>query len=146
MSRVSRDQVLMENAVSWAKRSTCLRKHVGAVFSRNGRPLITGYNGAPSGAPHCLDHGCLIGPDGGCVRCNHAEANAITWAAREGISLKGTTLHVTVSPCQNCAMLLLNLGVEDVVYLEEYRKSNGIIKLREAGIIVEQFNGVINVG
>lgn len=145
MDRASRDAVLMENAVSWAKRSTCVRKRVGAVFSRGGRPIMTGYNGAPAGAPHCLDHGCIPGPDGGCIRCNHAETNAITWAAREGIVLHGSTLHVTVSPCPTCANLLLNLGLNRVVYLEEYRKSNGILQLRDAGIQVEQFIGNYNV-
>ncbi len=134
--RASRDAVLIENAVSWSKRATCLRKRVGAVFSQEGRPLIAGYNGAPQGQPHCLEEGCIIGPTGGCIRCNHAEANAISWAARKGIPLKGATLHVTVSPCHDCAMLLLNLGLRRVVYLEEYRKSDGIILLRQSGIEV----------
>lgn len=137
--RATRDQVLMMNAEAWSRRSTCIRKQVGAIFSRDGRPLISGYNGAPSGMPHCQDEGCIIDPvTNGCSRCTHAEANAITWAARSGISLKGATLHVTLSPCVSCAKLLLNLGLERVVYLEKYRDTEGIELLRSRGIIVEQ--------
>lgn len=140
MLRASRDDVLIENAVSWAKRGTCLRKQVGAVFARDGRPLIAGYNGAPSGMPHCLEKGCIIGAHGGCVRCSHAEANAVSWAAREGISLRGSTLYVTVSPCEQCAMLMINLSLARVVYLEEYRATQGGELLCSTGVIVERYN------
>ena len=140
--RASRDDVLMENAVSWSKRATCLRKSVGAVFAKEGRPIISGYNGAPSGMPHCLDEGCIIGPHKGCVRCNHAEANAISWAARKGLPLEGSTLYVTVSPCENCAMLLINLGLERVVYLEEYRDKSGLVRLKDSGITIHHYEDI----
>lgn len=119
-----------------SERSTCLRKKVGCVVAKEGRVLTLGYAGAPSGLPHCLDHGCIIGPTGGCIRTAHAEQNAISWAAREGIALLDSTLYVTLSPCLQCANLIINSGIKKVVYLEEYRDRAGIEQLARGGIIL----------
>lgn len=125
-------------ALLTAHRGTCLRKRVGCVIAREGRVLTLGYNGAPKGLPHCLDHGCIIGPDGGCTRAAHAEANAIAFAARHGIKLDGATLYVTTSPCKNCASLIINAGIQRVVFAERYRDETGLQKLVEAGVDIDE--------
>lgn len=136
--RISRDQMLMEMAIIASKRSTCTRKHVGAIIAIEGRPISVGYAGAPSGLPHCLEHGCLTGPDGGCIRTQHAEANAIAFAARKGIATERATLYTTVSPCLACAKLIINAGIEEVWFLELYRKMEGVELLGKLGIACEQ--------
>lgn len=133
--RPSRDDTLMDVAHVFARRGTCSRLPVGACFSRNGRVLITGYNGPPSGAPECAH-----GDSEPCADAIHAEANAIAWAAREGIRLDGSELHVTHSPCPACARLIVQAGVWRVVYFEAYRLTEPVEYLREAGIDVAQLN------
>jgi dCMP deaminase len=124
----------MEMAISASKRSTCTRKNVGAIIARDGRPISVGYAGAPEGLPHCLDQGCIPGPDGGCIRTTHAEANAISFAARKGIATQGATLYCTVSPCPNCAKLIINAGITSVQYLEKYRILDGLLLLEQVHI------------
>lgn len=136
--RISRDQMLMEMAIIASKRSTCKRKQVGAIIAMDGRPISIGYAGAPRGLPHCLDVGCLPGPDGGCIRTAHAEENAITFAARKGIATEGATLYCTVSPCPRCAGAIINAGIQKVEYLEEYRIREGIDKLVSADVQVSR--------
>jgi dCMP deaminase len=138
IERISRDQMLMEMALIASKRSTCTRKHVGALIAFNGRPVSIGYAGAPAGLPHCLDHGCVPGPDGGCIRTMHAEANTIAFAARKGIATEGATLYTTVSPCLGCAKMIINAGIQQVWYLERYRKLEGINLLAASGLWCEQ--------
>lgn len=121
-------------------RATCQRRKVGAVLVRDKRILTTGYNGSPPGMPHCTDVGCLM-IDGHCVRCIHAEQNAIIQAALHGISTKGATCYVSAAPCVHCAKLLVAAGVVRVVYGEEYTDSIGVQMLREAGVDVEPFKG-----
>lgn len=133
-NRISREQMLMEMAIIASKRSTCNRKHVGAIIALEGRPVSVGYAGAPSGMPHCLEHGCLPGPDGGCIRTQHAEANAIAWAARKGLATEESGIYTTVSPCLACAKLILNAGIRYVWYLERYRKTEGIDLLDQSGV------------
>lgn len=144
-NRISRDQMLMEMAITASKRSTCNRKHVGAIIAIDGRPVSVGYAGAPSGLPHCLDHGCIAGPDGGCIRTQHAEANAIAWAARKGISTEKATLYTTVSPCLACAKLIINAGINEVWFLELYRKMEGLELLGLLGIACEQLRFQIDL-
>ena len=135
MTRISRDEMLFEIAATVAKRSTCDRKHIGAVIARDGRVLSIGYNGSPSRAAHCCDVGCLIDPKtGGCIRTQHAEANAIAWAAREGICTKGARLYATISPCLSCAKLIINAGIVSVQYLDLYRDTAPIDYLSDANI------------
>jgi len=103
-----------------ATRSTCDRKHVGAVIVRDRMILATGYNGSLRGLPHCDDVGHLM--DGGhCVRTVHAEANAIVQAARSGVRLEGGEIYVTASPCFGCFKLIANAGLARVVFGEFYR-------------------------
>ena len=136
--RISRDEMLMRMAVVVSNRGTCTRAYVGAVIAREGRVISTGYVGAPSGLPHCLDVGDEIGPDGGCARTVHAEANAIAFAARSGTSTEGAELYCTHEPCLKCAQLIINSGITRVVYENPYRIHDGLALLESAGIDVEQ--------
>lgn len=117
----------MEIALTVAKRSTCLRRQMGAILVRDKRILTTGYNGAPSGLPHCDVTGCLreqmkipSGQRQELCRALHAEQNAILMAALHGISVAGATLYCTHQPCITCAKMLINAGVERVVILNDY--------------------------
>jgi dCMP deaminase len=95
----------MNLAIQAATRSTCPRKHVGAVIVRDKSVLSTGYNGSIRGALHCTEVGCLMENDH-CVRTVHAEANALVQAARNGIRLEGAEIYVTASPCFSCFLTL----------------------------------------
>lgn len=121
------------------KRSTCSRSQVSALIAKENRIISMGYGGSPSGLPHCLDEGCIMGPNGGCIRTIHAECNAIAFSARHGISIEGADLWTSLSPCIDCAKLIINSGVTSVYYLEEYRNTEGIKLLIAAGIKVFQY-------
>jgi len=120
MGRSDWDSYFMEIARVVASRSTCARKHVGAVIVRERNILSTGYNGSIRGLPHCDDVGHLM-EDGHCVRTVHAEANAIVQAARNGAVVQGADIYVTASPCWNCFKLIVNAGVRRIVFGEFYR-------------------------
>lgn len=120
MSRASWHAYFMDIARTVAQRSTCDRKHVGAVVTRDRCILATGYNGSVRGLPHCDDVGHLM-VEGHCERSVHAEANAVAQAAREGVRILGSTIYVTASPCWGCQRLLVNAGVVGIVYSEDYR-------------------------
>jgi len=138
MKRPDRVTWLMSLALMVAQRSTCSRRQVGALAEKDGRVLVTGYNGAPSGFPHCIDRGgCGLGEKGGCLDAVHAEANLIAFAAKHGISLEGATVYTTCAPCLDCAKLLINAGIKKVVYWEEYRDTRGKDLLLQAGVKVE---------
>lgn len=136
MERISRDYLLMHVAFLYKDRSTCLRRKVGAVLARDGRILSTGYGGAPAGVDHCSPLNCF--PDKPCLRTIHAEANAVAWAARTGIQTEPCTIYTTASPCIECAKLLINAGIQRVVYAEEYRDTTPILLLEGVGIQVSK--------
>lgn len=123
----------MNLAVQAATRSTCPRKHVGAVVVRDKAVLATGYNGSLRGLPHCTEVGCLM-VNGHCVRTVHAEANAILQAARHGVRIEGAEIYVTASPCWDCFKLIANAGIVRVLYGEFYRDDRILEFAREAGI------------
>ncbi len=133
MTRVSWDRYFMNLAVQAATRSTCPRKHVGAVIVRDKSILSTGYNGSIRGAPHCDEAGCLM-DNGHCVRTVHAEANALVQAARNGVRLEGGHIYVTASPCFNCFKLIANAGLSAVYYGEFYRDEKVLAFADELGI------------
>ena len=118
--RVSWDRYFMNIAESVATRSTCARKHVGAVIVRDRCILATGYNGSIRGLPHCDDVGHMM-EEGHCVRTVHAEANAIVQAARNGARIEGAHIYVTASPCWSCFRLIANAGLARIVFGEFYR-------------------------
>ncbi len=123
--RLTLDEYFMSIARVVARRSTCLHRQVGAVIVKGKQIVSTGYNGAPSGHPHCLDIGCAregvpSGQRSELCRGAHAEQNAINFAARYGISIEGATLYTTHYPCSWCAKSLINAGIVEVVYDEDY--------------------------
>lgn len=110
-----------------ATRSTCLRRSVGAVAVKDNRIVACGYNGAPSGARHCADVGCIREREGipsgqQHEKCRgiHAEQNCITQAAKFGVSLQGATIYSTTKPCIICAKLIIQSGIKKVVYMDSY--------------------------
>lgn len=131
LRRLSRDELLVNIAQLVAKRSTCQRASVGAILAREGRIFSMGYNGAPAGLPHC-DHGSdnLIP----CRRTVHAEANAIAFAAKNGVPTNLCDLYCTHSPCNDCAKLIINAGIARVIYVEPYRDPDPIQLLHDAGV------------
>lgn len=126
---------MMRIAHTLAMRATCDRLYVGAVLAMDGRIISTGFNGAPSGEPHC-DHRHSTTP---CTASVHAETNAIVFAARHGISAQGATLYSTHAPCASCAATLINLRIERCLYANQYRSDAGLIRLLTAGITVEHW-------
>ncbi|MBP6930029.1 cytidine/deoxycytidylate deaminase family protein [Patescibacteria group bacterium] len=122
--RPSWDEYFMEIARQISKRATCDRKHVGAVIVRDKAILSTGYNGAPHHLPHCDEVGHEI-VEGHCVRTVHAEANAIAQAAKNGVAIENGTIYITASPCYDCFKLMVNAGIERVVYGEFYASRYG---------------------
>jgi dCMP deaminase len=136
-TRIDRDELLGNIAKLVARRSTCLRLSVGSVLAMEGRIVSMGYNGAPSGLPHCNAQTC--GPDTPCERTVHAEANAIAFAAKEGIETFGATIYTTHSPCIECAKLLINSGIQRVMYWEKYRDPAPVNLLMSVGVKCEQF-------
>ena len=118
--RVTWDLYFMRIAQEVATRSTCDRKHVGAVIVRDKNILATGYNGSIRGLGHCDEEGHML-EDGHCVRTIHAEANAIIQAAKHGTSIDGGSVYVTASPCWGCFKMIANAGLVKIVFGEFYR-------------------------
>lgn len=115
--RISRHDMMIAITKIVAQRGTCNRARVGCVIARNGRIIVTGYNGSPPGRPHCLEEGCQV-VDNHCVRTIHAEANAIAFAARYGISVEGAVLYSygwAGGVCPTCRKLALSAGIADIV-------------------------------
>ncbi len=132
------DSYFINIALAVAERSTCDRAQVGAVLVRDKRILTTGFNGSPSGLPHCDTAGHLL-VDGHCVRTIHAETNAIIQAALHGVSTKDATCYVTHFPCINCTKTLINAGIAEIVYLNDYRiDDNALQFLNSVGVVLKQ--------
>ncbi|MFQ5877563.1 MAG: cytidine/deoxycytidylate deaminase family protein [Acidobacteriota bacterium] len=116
-----------------ATRSTCDRRHVGAVVVRDRNILSTGYNGSIRGMPHCDEAGHEI-EGGHCVATIHAEANAILQAAKNGVMIDGAELYTTASPCWSCFKLIANSGIRRIYFGEFYRDAKSIRVARRLGI------------
>ncbi len=128
-------------------RSTCLRRQVGAIVVRDKRILATGYNGAPTGLPHCLEVGCLrqeLGISSGerheLCRGLHAEQNIIVQAAYHCICIEGSQLYRTNLPCSICSKMLINAGIREVIYKGDYADSMAQEMLEAAGTTLTQFS------
>ncbi|MBO5763368.1 MAG: dCMP deaminase family protein [Lentisphaeria bacterium] len=138
------DQYFMDIAQVAASRSNCSRRQVAAVIVRDHRVISTGYNGTPRGVKNCCD--------GGCPRCNsdipsgtglaeclcsHAEENAIVQAACYGIPVQGATLYTTFSPCLQCAKMIINAGIREVIFHRHYSIDDvSTALLKEAGVLI----------
>ena len=130
------DDKYMQMAAVWATNSYCKRRQVGALIVKDRMIISDGYNGTPSGFENiCEDENGVTKP-----YVLHAEANAISKVAKSGNSSEGATLYVTASPCVECAKLIIQAGIQRVVYRDEYRLTDGVDLLRRAGILVEKID------
>jgi len=135
--RVDWNTYFMNIAREVASRSTCDRKHVGAVIVREKTILSTGYNGSIKGMPHCDEAGHMM-EDGHCVATIHAEANAVIQAAKNGVRIDGGEIYVTASPCWNCFKMLANSGIKAIYYGEFYRDERIFSVARKLRILLSQ--------
>ncbi|MCD6358988.1 MAG: cytidine/deoxycytidylate deaminase family protein [Dehalococcoidia bacterium] len=138
------DEYFLKIASVVAERSTCLRHHVGAVAVRNKHILSTGYNGAAAGLKDCLELGCLrdeLGIPSGTrheiCRGIHAEQNVIIQASLHGVSIDGSTLYCTHTPCILCAKMLVNARIKRFVTFGKYQDDSFKELFREAGIEID---------
>lgn len=135
----------MRMAVLAATRSTCLRRHVGAVIVQERMVLSTGYNDTPRGLPNCGDGGCArcasdapsgVGLDT-CL-CLHAEQNAIIQAAYHGVSISGAAIYTTHQPCLTCAKMIVNAGIRRIVFAGDYPDPLALEMLQQAGVTLDR--------
>ncbi len=143
--------IFMELAVNLAKRSHCIKRHVGAVLTKDTRIISIGYNGPPAGTHNCdlewPDKGCARDSKGGCSLAIHAEQNALLYAVKNKTEVEGATLYVTLAPCLACARIIYTMGVKKVIYLNSYAEYKGIESdegvdfLIKFGVEAERYNG-----
>lgn len=146
MERLSWDEYFMKMAELAATRSTCLRRHVGAVIVKDKHVIATGYNGAPKHLEHCEEKGgCLrtklnipSGTRHELCRAIHAEQNAIIQAATTAQSVEGATIYITHQPCIICAKMIINAGIKKIIIREGYPDELSLELIREAGLTIEQ--------
>ncbi|SNT26966.1 dCMP deaminase [Ekhidna lutea] len=151
MERPEFDDIFMELAVNLAKKSHCIKRHVGAVLTKDTRIISIGYNGPPSGTHNCdqewPEEGCPRDSKGSCSLALHAEQNAILYAVKNKTDVEGATLYVTLSPCIACARIIYTMKVEKVIYLKSYAEYKGIPTdegidfLKRFGVAVEKYEG-----
>lgn len=146
-NRPAWDDYFMEITHVVAKRSTCTRRQVGAVIVLDKRILATGYNGAPKDLPHCAEVGCLreklqvpSGERHELCRGLHAEQNAIIQAALHGSSIKGASIYCTHQPCVVCAKMIINAGIQEIIYEGEYPDPLSREMFELAGVKVKLFS------
>lgn len=151
---------MMATAYIWANQSSCARKQVGAILSKKGRIISNGYNGTVVGADNCCELPCkecgglgkILHYEGSqeCARCQgtgmisstevvHAEANALTFAAKHGLKTKGCSMYITLSPCIECSKLMIQAGIKKVFFSESYRDDAGVQFLRKHGVKVKKY-------
>ena len=150
MNRPDFDDIYMELAVNLAKRSHCIKKHVGAVLTKDTRIISIGYNGPPAGTHNCDDEfgedGCPRDSKGSCSLALHAEQNAILYASKNGVSVEGSTIYVTLSPCISCARIIYSMKIKKVIFLNSYAAYKGLASdegvdfLRKFGVEVQCYS------
>jgi len=145
--RISKNEYFMKIAEVVAQRSTCIKRRVGAVLVKDSHIISTGYNGAPVGFKHCTHETCVrkelkSGEKPELCRGVHAEINCIIQAAIHGTSIKGNTiLYSTTFPCMACLKLIINAGINKLVYKEGYNMENKVKEelCKESSLIIEKF-------
>ncbi len=155
MNRPDFDDIFMELAVNLAKRSHCIKKHVGAVLTKDTRIISIGYNGPPAGTHNCdvefPVNGCASDSKGSCSLALHAEQNAILYAVKNNTTVEGSTLFVTLSPCLACARIIFSMGISRVIFLFSYAEYKGIGSdegvdfLRKFGVRVDKYEKKLEV-
>lgn len=153
MKRPEFDDIFMELAINLARRSHCIKKHVGAVLTKETRIISIGYNGPPAGTHNCDEEwpekGCSADHKGSCSLAIHAEQNAILYAVKNKTDIEGATLYVTLAPCIACARIIYSMGIEKVIYLKSYAEykglptDEGIDFLLRFGVQVEKYKGIM---
>jgi dCMP deaminase len=153
-NRPAFDDIYMELAVNLAKRSHCIKRHVGAVLTKDTRIISIGYNGPPSGTHNCDEEwpqtGCPTDSKGGCSLAIHAEQNAILYAVKNKTSVEGATLYVTLSPCLACARIIFSMGITKVMYLNSYAQHKGLSTdegvdfLNRFGVSCNRYEGTLS--
>lgn len=141
-SRPSWDEYFVSITRQVATRATCLRRKVGAIIVKEKRILTTGYNGAPKGVKSCMEIGTCLREEMGVpsgerqeiCRGLHAEQNAILQAALHGVQISGSNLYSTNQPCVTCAKMIINVGIKNVFYLDEYPDKLALELLDESGV------------
>jgi dCMP deaminase len=154
MSRPAFDDIYMELAVNLARRSHCIKRHVGAVLTKDTRIISIGYNGPPSGTHNCDEEwptaGCPRDSKGGCSLAIHAEQNAILYAVKNKTSVEGATLYVTLSPCLACARIIYSMRIKRVIYMHSYAAYKGLASdegidfLLKFGVEAERYQGELS--
>lgn len=144
------DDIYMDLAEKLALRSHCVRAQVGAVLTKDTRIVSLGYNGPPAGTHNCDEEwpgeGCARDSKGSCSLALHAEQNAILYAVKNNMSIEGTTLYVTLSPCIACARVIFSTGIRKVFYKNsyaEYKKiptDEGVEFLQKFGVEVIRYS------
>lgn len=152
MNRIGINDYYMNIAVQVSLRSTCMRRKVGAVIVKDNRILATGYNGAPSGLPNCIDNceRCYRSahniPSGQCLElcyAVHGEQNAILNALKTGEDLKGASIYVNTYPCSTCAKLIIQVGITNIYFVDDYENVFTKNMLEEAGVNLVKLDGSI---
>ncbi len=153
MHRPEFDDIFMELAVNIARRSHCVKRHVGAVLTKDTRIISIGYNGPPPGTHNCDEEwpevGCERDSRGSCSLALHAEQNAIIYAIKNNASVEGSTLYLTLTPCLACARMIYSIGIKKVVFLKSYAEYKGLPKdegidfLERFGIQTLKYSGII---
>jgi len=144
------DQIFMNLATDLAQRSHCVKAQVGAVLVKDTRIISIGYNGPPAGTHNCDEEwpetGCPRDSKNSCSLALHAEENAILYAVKNGASLEGSTLYITLSPCLPCARIIYSSGIKKVFYLNSYaeykglRSDEGVDFLNKFGVEASKFS------
>ena len=126
------DKRYLRMARIWAENSYCKRLNVGALIVKDNMIISDGYNGTTTGFENCCEdennqtHWYVL----------HAEANAILTVASSTQSCEGATLYITMSPCKDCSKLIHQAGIKRVVFLEDYKDTEGVRFLERAGVEV----------
>ena len=145
--RPSFDEVFMRMALLIRERTTCLSRKTGAVLVRGNKVLAVGYNGAPAGTEHCIDKGVCRRREAGLksgeykdelCRAVHAEENVLLQAAKFGVPVDGATVYTVYFPCTMCTKSLINAGIKEIVFMEDYPNELAKQLFKEAGVKVRQ--------
>ena len=144
MQRISWDEYFMAQSHLLSLRSTCSRLSVGATIVKDKRIVSGGYNGSIKGDEHCIDVGCKV-VEGHCVRTIHAEINAILQCSKFGVGTEGATIYVTHFPCLNCTKSIIQAGIKEICYANDYRNNEYAPELLEkSGVVVRKIDYDVN--
>ena len=144
MQRISWDEYFMAQSHLLSLRSTCSRLSVGATIVKDKRIVSGGYNGSIKGDEHCIDVGCKV-VEGHCVRTFHAEINAILQCSKFGVGTEGATIYVTHFPCLNCTKSIIQAGIKEICYANDYRNNEYARELLEkSGVVVRKVDYDVN--